>query len=117
MRGEIVSALMAAGCRNFILELYDTGTAAVGSSPYSLKEALRQGREKGAMFYCTSQQEGIVDFSGYVTAHELWKEGAVPMGALSTESVYARLVAAWIVAGTEAGARALMEESDASTGI
>ncbi len=117
MRGEIVTALMASGCRNFILELYDTGTAAVGSSPYSLKEALRQGREKGVMFYCTSQQEGIVDFSGYITAHELWKEGAVPMGALSTESVYARLVAAWIVAGTEAGARKLMEESDAGTGL
>ncbi len=110
MRTELFGPLVAGGCTNFILELYDTGTAPGGSSAYSLKEAIRTGREKGAAFYCTSQQEGVVDFSGYVTAHELWKEGVVPMGALTTESAYARFVAAWLVAGDEAGARSLMEE-------
>ncbi len=109
LRVEFIEALMSAGCSNFVLELYDTGTAPGGSSPYSLREAIRFGRERGAAFYCTSQQEGVVDFSTYVTAHELWKEGAVPMGALTTESAYARLLAAWLVAGDREGARSLME--------
>jgi aspartyl-tRNA(Asn)/glutamyl-tRNA(Gln) amidotransferase subunit B len=112
LRAELFGALISAGCTNFILELYDTGTAPGGASAYSLRDAIRAGKEKGAAFYCTSQQEGVVDFSGYVTAHELWKEGAVPMGPLITESAYARFVAAWLVAGDESGARSLMERDE-----
>ena len=56
---------------------------------------------RGVRFFCTSQQEGIVDFAGYVTSHELWKEGAVPMGALTTESAYTRLLAALLATAGE----------------
>jgi aspartyl-tRNA(Asn)/glutamyl-tRNA(Gln) amidotransferase subunit B len=84
---------MDAGVRYFILELYDTGTASVGDTPYSIRKALHHGKECGAQFFCTSQQEGNLDFSRYVTSHELWREGAVPMGTLTTESAYARLLA------------------------
>jgi len=116
MRADLFTPLMSAGYSNFILELYDTGTAPGGDSPYSLREAIRSGRERGASFYCTSQQEGLVDFSLYLSAHELWKVGAVPMGALTTESSYARFVAAWIVAGDQEGARSLMEVDHARIG-
>lgn len=116
LRADVFASLATAGYRNFILELYDTGTAPGGSSAYSLRDALRSGRERGAAFYCTSQQEGVVDFSGYVTAHDLWKEGAVPMGALTTESAYTRFVAAWLIAGDEAGARSLMEAEHPHSG-
>ncbi|MCG8479341.1 MAG: Asp-tRNA(Asn)/Glu-tRNA(Gln) amidotransferase subunit GatB [Spirochaetales bacterium] len=98
LRGETVIALMDAGIRFFVLELFDTGTANLRESPFSLRKAFSQGREKGVQFFCTSQQEGAVDFSEYVTAHELWREGAVPMGELSTEAVWTRLIAAQIEA-------------------
>jgi aspartyl-tRNA(Asn)/glutamyl-tRNA(Gln) amidotransferase subunit B len=87
--------------RYFVLELYDTGTANLRESPYSLRKAFLEGRERGAHFFCTSQQEGIVDFGGYVTSHELWREGAVPMGALTTESAYTRLLAALLATAGE----------------
>jgi L-asparaginase/Glu-tRNA(Gln) amidotransferase subunit D len=61
-------------------------------------------RLRGVQFFCTSQQEGIVDFAGYVISHELWREGAVPMGALTTESAYTRLLAALLVSAGEPGA-------------
>jgi aspartyl-tRNA(Asn)/glutamyl-tRNA(Gln) amidotransferase subunit B len=57
-----------------------------------LRRALVTGRERGVHFFCTSQQEGIVDFSRYVTSHELWREGAIPMGALTSESAWTKLV-------------------------
>jgi aspartyl-tRNA(Asn)/glutamyl-tRNA(Gln) amidotransferase subunit B len=119
MRGDSLIALMEAGVRYFILELYDTGTANLRESPYSLRKAFLEGRERGARFFCTSQQEGIVDFAGYVTSHELWREGAVPMGALTTESAYTRLLAALLVtAGEPEPAREgevarIMEEANA----
>jgi aspartyl-tRNA(Asn)/glutamyl-tRNA(Gln) amidotransferase subunit B len=92
MRGDHLIELMDRGVKNFILELYDTGTANLRDSPYSLRKALLAAREKGVHFFCTSQQEGIVDFSRYVTSHELWREGAIPMGSLTTESAWTRLV-------------------------
>jgi aspartyl-tRNA(Asn)/glutamyl-tRNA(Gln) amidotransferase subunit B len=92
MRGDHLVDLMDRGVRNFVLELYDTGTASVRDSPYSLRRALVTGRERGVHFFCTSQQEGIVDFSRYVTSHELWREGAIPMGALTSESAWTKLV-------------------------
>jgi aspartyl-tRNA(Asn)/glutamyl-tRNA(Gln) amidotransferase subunit B len=92
MRVEHVVELMDRGVKNFVLELYDTGTANLRDSPYSLRRALAVGRERGVRFFCTSQQEGIVDFSGYATSHALWREGAIPMGALTTESAWTKLV-------------------------
>ena len=111
MKGDYLIALMDAGVRHFVLELYDTGTASLRESPYSLRKAFAAGKERGAHFYCTSQQEGIVDFSGYVTSHELWREGAVPMGALTTESAYTRLLAGLALLEDPEEVPAFMEEA------
>jgi aspartyl-tRNA(Asn)/glutamyl-tRNA(Gln) amidotransferase subunit B len=101
MQSSSLIALMDAGIRYFVLELYDTGTASVGESPYSIRRALNYGQECGALFFCTSQQEGNVDFSDYVTSHELWREGAIPMGTMTTESVYTRLLAVLLTTETD----------------
>ncbi|WP_103679174.1 Asp-tRNA(Asn)/Glu-tRNA(Gln) amidotransferase subunit GatB [Alkalispirochaeta sphaeroplastigenens] len=105
MRGDILVTLMEAGIRCFILEIFDRGTASLREGPFSLRNALIQGRERGVLFFCTSQQEGVVDFSGYVTAHALWREGAVPMGRLTTESAFTRLVTAQVEVLCEGEAR------------
>ena len=105
MKGDYLIALMNSGVRYFVLELYDTGTANLRESPYSLRRAFTE-----VHFFCTSQQEGIVDFSGYVTSHELWREGAVPMGFLTTESAYTRLLAALLCSEAEEEVVRLMEE-------
>ncbi len=81
----------------FFLELYEKGTANMRESPYSLKEFLRRGKKYGCRFYCTSQQEESVDFSGYVSARRVWKEGAVPMGFLTTETAIALYYSASLV--------------------
>jgi aspartyl-tRNA(Asn)/glutamyl-tRNA(Gln) amidotransferase subunit B len=105
MRGETLIALMDAGVRYFVLEIFDTGTASLRESPFSLRRAFSYARERGVLFFCTSQQEGVVDFSEYVTAHGLWREGAIPMGGLTTESVWTRLIAAQVeVAAAGTGA-------------
>lgn len=114
LKGETLISLMNAGVSNFILELYDSGTANLKEGTYSLRSAFSVAKERGVRFFCTSQQEGIVDFSGYITSHELWKEGAVPMGELTTESTYTRLLAAFLVSGTEEEARRIMEGADES---
>jgi len=93
MQSKTLRTLIDAGVRFFVLELYDTGTANVRETPFSLRDALEYGQRKGALFFCTSQQEGNVDFSTYLTSHELWREGAIPMGSLTTESVYGLLMA------------------------
>jgi aspartyl-tRNA(Asn)/glutamyl-tRNA(Gln) amidotransferase subunit B len=113
MKGDYLIALMDAGVRHFVLELYDTGTASLRESPYSLRKAFSAGKERGARFYCTSQQEGIVDFSGYVTSHELWREGAIPMGALTTESAYTRLLAGLALLEDPGEVPAFMEGANA----
>lgn len=110
MRGDYLIALMNSGIRYFILELYDTGTANLRESPYSLKKAFVEGKERGVLFFCTSQQEGIVDFSEYITSHELWREGAIPMGSLTTESTFTRLILALLVSEDEEEVLKLMEE-------
>jgi aspartyl-tRNA(Asn)/glutamyl-tRNA(Gln) amidotransferase subunit B len=110
MQGESLVALINAGIRYFILELYDTGTANLRETPYSLKKAFEHGQQHGVVFFCTSQQEGAVDFSEYVTSHELWKEGAVPMGTLATESVFTRLVSTLVVTDDEEEVLRRMEE-------
>ncbi len=111
MRGDALIALINAGVRYFILELFDTGTASLRETPFSLKQAFAYGAERGVRFFCTSQQEGIVDFSEYVTGHELWKEGAIPMGTLTTETVYTRLIASLIASDDESEVLRRMEEA------
>jgi aspartyl-tRNA(Asn)/glutamyl-tRNA(Gln) amidotransferase subunit B len=110
LRSDYLTALMDKGVNNFFLELYDTGTAGFREGPYSLKRAFSQGRRRGSHFYCSSQQEGIVDFSGYTTSRELWRAGAVPMGPYTTETAVARFLAASIIADSEEERAQLMEE-------
>jgi aspartyl-tRNA(Asn)/glutamyl-tRNA(Gln) amidotransferase subunit B len=116
MRAELLIGMMNAGVRHFVLELYDTGTASLRESPYSLRRAFLEAKDRGVRFFCTSQQEGIVDFSRYVTSHELWREGAVPMGSLTTESAYTRLVACLAFSETEEEALERMEQFDTDAG-
>jgi aspartyl-tRNA(Asn)/glutamyl-tRNA(Gln) amidotransferase subunit B len=114
IRADYLVALMDRGVKNFFLELYDTGTAGFREGPYSLKRAFTPGKRRGVRFYCTSQQEGIVDFSGYATSRELWRAGAVPMGAYTTETAVARYLAASIIADSEEELSQLMDYSASS---
>ncbi len=111
LRADFLISLMDQGARNFFLELYDTGTASFREGPYSLKKAFSVGRRKGARFYCSSQQEATVDFAGYSSSRALWREGAIPMGGLTTESAVARFLAASIIADSEEERSALVELS------
>jgi aspartyl-tRNA(Asn)/glutamyl-tRNA(Gln) amidotransferase subunit B len=111
LRSDYLVSLMDRGVKNFFLELYDTGTAGFREGPYSLKRAFTIGKRRSARFYCSSQQEGIVDFSGYVTARELWRAGAVPMGAYTTETAVARFLAASIIADDDEERAQLMESA------
>jgi aspartyl-tRNA(Asn)/glutamyl-tRNA(Gln) amidotransferase subunit B len=113
MRGDLVIELMDRGVKNFVLELYDTGTANLRDSPYSLRRALLAARERGVHMFCTSQQEGIVDFSRYATSHELWREGAIPMGPLTTESAWTKLVVCTAFSDSEEEMLARMEQGNA----
>jgi aspartyl-tRNA(Asn)/glutamyl-tRNA(Gln) amidotransferase subunit B len=113
MRADHIIDLMDRGVRNFVLELYDTGTANLRDSPYSLRRALLAAREKDVRFFCTSQQEGIVDLSRYAAAHELWREGAIPMGPLATESAWTKLVVCSAFSDTPEEMRARMEQGNA----
>jgi aspartyl-tRNA(Asn)/glutamyl-tRNA(Gln) amidotransferase subunit B len=113
MRADHIVELMDRGVRNFVLELYDTGTANLRDSPYSLRRALLAAREKGVSFFCTSQQEGIVDLSRYATAHELWREGAIPMGPLATESAWTKLVVCSAFSDSPEEIRVRMEQGNA----
>ena len=115
MRGDHLVELMDRGVKSFVLELYDTGTANLRDSPYSLRRVFLAARERGVRFFCTSQQEGIVDFSRYATSHELWREGAIPMGALTTESAWTKLVACLAFSDTEEEMLARMEQGNADS--
>jgi aspartyl-tRNA(Asn)/glutamyl-tRNA(Gln) amidotransferase subunit B len=117
MRGDLLIGLMDRGVKNFVLELYDTGTASLRDSPYSLRAACAAARERGVHFFCTSQQEGIVDFSHYVTSHELWREGAIPMGPLTSESAWTKLVVCSAFARSDDELRERMEQGNADTGL
>jgi aspartyl-tRNA(Asn)/glutamyl-tRNA(Gln) amidotransferase subunit B len=111
IRSDYLQSLMDRGVKNFFLELYDTGTAGFREGPYSLKRAFALGKRRAARFYCSSQQEGVVDFSGYTTSRELWRAGAVPMGAYTTETAVARFLAASIIADDEEERANLMESA------
>jgi aspartyl-tRNA(Asn)/glutamyl-tRNA(Gln) amidotransferase subunit B len=115
MKADHLIDLMNKGIRWFILELYDTGTANLRESPYSLRRAFLAAKEKGVRIFCTSQQEGIVDFSRYVTSHELWREGAIPMGSLTTESAYTKLLVSLAFSDSEEEVLARMEQGHADS--
>ena len=95
--------------KTIIVELYSTGTCNMRNSDFSLKTLLLNGRKKGCKFYCTSQQESVVDFSKYSTSARAWREGAVPMGILTTESVVALYFASYLIADNEDELSELME--------
>ncbi|MDR0877592.1 MAG: asparaginase domain-containing protein [Treponema sp.] len=109
LRSDYLQSLMDKGVKNFFLELYDTGTAGFREGPYSLKRAFNVGKRRNTHFYCTSQQEGIVDFSGYTSSRILWQTGAVPMGVYTTETAVARFLAASIIADNDEERAELME--------
>ena len=113
MRADHVIDLMDRGVRELVLELYDTGTANLRDSPYSLRRALLAARERGVNIFCTSQQEGIVDLSRWATGHELWREGAIPMGALTTESAWTKLIVCAAFSDSADQVRARMEQGNA----
>ncbi|MDR2897470.1 MAG: asparaginase domain-containing protein [Spirochaetaceae bacterium] len=98
MRAELPLSLIDRGVTHFFLELYERGTGSMREGPYSLKPLLTRGAKRGCRFYCTSQQESSVDFSGYTTSRRVWREGAVPMGHLTTESAVSLYFAASLVA-------------------
>jgi len=114
MRSEWLISIMQSGVKFVILELYDTGTGNLTESAYSLKDAIEYGKEHGISFFCTSQQEGIVDFSSYTAGHDLWREGVVPMGRMTTESAYTRLLAAILASEKDEEIVHMMEDSDES---
>jgi aspartyl-tRNA(Asn)/glutamyl-tRNA(Gln) amidotransferase subunit B len=89
------------GVRRIIIELYETGTGSMRDSDYSIKNLLQKGRKKGCRFYCTSQQDSSIDFSGYTTSRSVWREGATPMGRLTTESAVGLYFAASLVADNQ----------------
>ena len=109
IRTEYLLSFLQKNIRTFFLELYENGTANMKESPYSLREFLTCGKKCHRRFYCTSQQEDTVDFSGYVTARNLWKEGAVPMGMLTTETAIALYYAASLVCDTDEELDRIME--------
>jgi aspartyl-tRNA(Asn)/glutamyl-tRNA(Gln) amidotransferase subunit B len=119
LRPDYLVTLMDRGVKNFFLELCDTGTAGFREGPYSLRRVFSLGKRRGTRFYCSSQQEGVVDFSGYdTTSRELWREGAVSMGAYTTETAVARYLAAAVIADNGEELAALMDNAGPeSTGV
>ncbi len=109
MRSEIMRAAIDSGTRYLILELFDSGTANLRGTSFSLRDAFSYARRRGVTVFCTSQQEGIVDFRRYSSSHGLARAGALPMGGLSTESVYTRLLAASLEAESHEDLMELME--------
>jgi len=114
LRADRLLSLVDEGVTTFILELYEKGTGNMKEGPYSLKRLLTQGRKRGCRFYCTSQQEGVVDLSGYSTARRMWREGAVPMGALTTETAVALYFAASLVCDSDEELDQIMESGGPS---
>lgn len=94
LKADHYTSLIDEGITRFILELYETGTGSMRTGAYSLKPLLVKGRKSGCKFYCTSQQQSSITFSNYSTSLRVWREGAVPMGRLTTESVTALYFAA-----------------------
>lgn len=100
LRSESYASLIDEGITRFFLELYETGTGNMRGSDYSLKQLLVRGKKKDCRFYCTSQQESCLNFADYATSRRMWREGAVPMGRLTTESAVALYFAASLASDT-----------------
>ncbi len=94
---------------SIFLEMYGIGSGNMNDSDYSLKPMLLTGNRRGMRFYCTSQQKINLDFSQYITAHGVWREGAVPMGYLTTESAIALYFACSLCADNDAELDEMME--------
>lgn len=116
MRIEHLISFLQKGIHTFFLELYENGTANMKEGAYSLKEFLRRGTKQCCRFYCTSQQEKIIDFSCYASAQNLWRAGAVPMGMLTTETVIALYYAASLVCDSQEELDHIMETTALSYG-
>lgn len=101
------------GLTHIIMELYESGTGCMRDSDYSIKPLLQKGRKKGCHFYCTSQQESVIDFSGYSTSRRVWREGATPMGRLTTESAVGLYFAVALVADSPTELDNLLESYSA----
>ncbi len=99
------------GAKTVIVEFYASGTANMRNSDYSIRHLLVEGSRKGKHFYCTSQQACGVDFSQYTTSAQIWRQGAVPMANLTTESVVALYFASYLVADNEEELSSLMENA------
>lgn len=100
LNAEHYLTLVKEGINRIFLELYETGTGSMRNGNYSLKPLLIKGKKQGCRFYCTSQQQCSTDFSEYTTSRRVWREGAVPMGRLTTESAIALYFAAIIICDT-----------------
>lgn len=92
-----------------IAELYACGTGNMRNSDYSIKTLFTQSHKCSCNIYCTSQQKCSVDFSRYSTSARMWREGVVPMGLLTTESVVALYFASYLIADNDAELADLME--------
>ena len=103
------SILKYSSVHSIFLEMYGIGSGNMNDSDYSLKPMLLSGNRRGIRFYCTSQQKINLDFSQYVTAHGVWREGAVPMGYLTTESAIALYFACSLCADNDAELDEMME--------
>ncbi len=100
---------MTENIKTVFLELYETGTGNMRSGDFSLRPLLVQGRKRGIHFYCTSQQESLVNFSQYITETRVWREGAIAMGMLSRESAVALYFACSLIADSDEEMNILME--------
>lgn len=94
---------------SIFIEMYGIGSGNMNDSDYSLKPMLLTGNRRGMKFYCTSQQKINLDFSQSITAHGVWREGAVPMGYLTTESAVALYFACSLCADNDAELDEMME--------
>jgi aspartyl-tRNA(Asn)/glutamyl-tRNA(Gln) amidotransferase subunit B len=108
-RSDLYKKMLEEQIHTVFLELYEAGTGDMRSNDFSLKPLLMYGKQKNVRFYCTSQQETNIDFSQYITSLRVWREGAVPMGCLTTESAVALYLACSLVADTTAELDDLME--------
>lgn len=109
-RSDLYKSLISySGVHSIFIEMYGIGSGNMKNSDFSLKPLLLSGSSKGIRFYCTSQQKINLDFSQYVTALNVWREGAVPMGYLTTESAVALYFACAVAADNENEFDELME--------
>lgn len=109
-RSEIYNKMLKySSVHSIFIEMYGIGSGNMTDSDYSLKPMLLTGNRRGMRFYCTSQQKINLDFSQYITAHGVWREGAVPMGYLTTESAVALYFACSLCADSDAELDEMME--------